>query len=562
MKRKQPKPIDAKEKDLRGLRDRAAKGALDEKDLALLDAVLDTLIWLMAVLERGRTSLARLRRLVFGPKTEKTRDLLGGEGVGPDGDDEGTGGGGKDEAGGAEGEKLNDKSCGVRKKRKGHGRNAAAAYAGAHVISTSHEEHSAGDRCPECKKGKVYELPQPQRMVRVTGQAPIMATVYEQQRLRCNLCGKVFTAAAPKGVGTRKYDEASASVIALLKYGSGMPFNRLARLEGNLGIPLPASTQWDIVRAAAAVVGSAYEELIREAAQGEVLYNDDTTVKILEHMGKRALAQPEDEDSSSKRTGLFTSGIVSTSEGRRIALFFSGRKHAGENLAKVLAERVMELEAPIQMCDALSRNTPQDLETKLSNCLAHGRRQFVDLVRSFPEECTYVLESVGKVYEVDAGARKDGLDPEARLLLHQEESGPVMAELHEWLQAQTEQKLVEPNSPLGEALAYMVKHWKKLSLFLREPGAPIDNNVCERALKKAILHRKNALFFRSDNGARVGDIFTSLIHTAELNRANAFELLTELQKHVEVVREHPEQWMPWNYREALAAQTGASTQGS
>ena len=102
----------------------------------------------------------------------------------------------------------------------------------------------------------------------------MQAKVYELQRLRCHLCGKIFTAQAPAGMGSAKYDATSASMIALLKYGSGLPFNRLQRLQGNLGLPLPASTQWDIVHAAASLIAPAYEELIRQAAQGEVIYND------------------------------------------------------------------------------------------------------------------------------------------------------------------------------------------------------------------------------------------------------------------------------------------------
>ncbi|MCP4594405.1 MAG: transposase, partial [bacterium] len=189
----------------------------------------------------------------------------------------------------------------------------------------------------------------------------------------------------------------------------------------------PASTQWDIVSGTAKMIAPAYHELIRQAAQGEVLYNDDTTVKILEFMGKRAkqaaLAQRDTEDSgrknASKRSGLFTSGIVSTSAGRRIALFFSGRQHAGENLARVLAERSSELGAPIQMCDALSRNLPAEFTTLLANCLAHGRRQFVDVVDRFPEECGYVLETLAEVYRNDAVAREQNLLSEERLRFHQ-----------------------------------------------------------------------------------------------------------------------------------------------
>ena len=141
--------------------------------------------------------------------------------------------------------------------------------------------------------------------------------------------------------------------------------------------------------------------------------------------------------------------------------------------------------------------------------------------------------------------------PDERLRFHQEHSEPVMKGLHEWMEAQLAEHKTEPNSGLGKAISYLLNHWTKLTLFLRQAGAPIDNNIVERALKKAILNRKNALF-KTLNGAGVGDLFMSLIHSCELNGANPFDYLTELLRHAEVLKQKPSEWMPWNYRETLA----------
>jgi transposase len=183
-------------------------------------------------------------------------------------------------------------------------------------------------------------------------------------------------------------------------------------------------------------------------------------------------------------------------------------------------------------------------------------------VSNFPEECLYVLENLAEVYGYDAQAEARGLSPEERLRFHQEHSGPVMERLHVWLGAQFAEKKVEPNSGLGSAITYCLKHWERLTLFLRQAGAPLDNNLVERALKKAVLHRKNSLFYKTENGAQVGDLFMSLIHTCELNGANAFDYLTELQKHADEVAENPSAWMPWNCQEVLArADTGLVGKG-
>jgi hypothetical protein len=176
----------------------------------------------------------------------------------------------------------------------------------------------------------------------------------------------------------------------------------------------------------------------------------------------------------------------------------------------------------------------------------------VDVAESFPNECRYVLEMLGQVYAHDAEARERGLTQEQRLRLHQDRSQPVMDKLHAWLEAQLAERRTEPNSGLGHAIMYLLRHWKPLTLFLRQAGAPLDNNIVERSLKRAVLHRKNALFYRTLNGAQVGDLFMSLIHTCQLCGANSFDYMVELQSHAMELAACPAEWMPWNYRETLA----------
>ena len=515
------------------------KSSLSPEEYDKLHAALETLLFLTRELEKKRVSVQRLKQLLFGATTEKTRKVIQKvlEEAGVDSE------AGRDDT---------SKPEPPPEKPKGHGRNGVDAYAGAKKVPVSHPSLQGGDTCPDCKKGTVYQTAQPTRLVRIRGQAPLGATVYELQKLRCNLCGQIFTAPAPPEVGAQKYDAESAAMIALLKYGSGLPFNRLGRLQGSLGIPLPAATQWEIARDSADPLAPVFEALIRAAAQGRVVHNDDTGMKVLSLTARQEPEQADAEEQiSSERQGVFTSGIVSVLEDRRIALFFTGHRHAGENLAAVLQQRAAELTPPIQMCDALSRNMPAELEVILAHCLAHGRRRFVEVAMNFPQECLYVLEILKEVYQNDAETKRRGFSDEQRLHWHQAHSGPKMADLKNWLTKQIEQRQVEPNSGLGEAITYMRKHWEALTLFLRQAGAPLDNNICERALKKAILHRKNAYFYKTPNGARVGDLFMSLIHTCELNGVNPFDYLTELQKHANELPSNPDSWMPWNYRDTL-----------
>ena len=274
-----------------------------------------------------------------------------------------------------------------------------------------------------------------------------------------------------------------------------------------------------------------------------MVHNDDTGMRVLRLQ----------REAADQRTGVFTTGIVSVAEGREIALYFTGRQHAGENLADVLKWRREQAPAPIQMCDALSRNVPklsQGAEALLANCLAHGRRQFVQVADNFPEECRYVLEMLGRVYGYDAEAKRQQMRPVERLQFHQQSSEPVMTELHGWLEAQLAGKKTEPNSGLGKAITYLLRHWRPLTLFLRQAGAPLDNNIVERALKRAVLHRKNALFYRAERRGGWRSVHEPDPYLSAL-QANSFEYLVELQRHPTEVAGRPSEWMPWNYRETL-----------
>jgi transposase len=521
--------LDVSTEELETLLERARQEPLEPDGYEKLKAAIRTLGYVTELLENREATLETLRRLLCQSSTEKTNEVLKRAGIEVD---------------------QKDHKCTGKSASPGHGRNGAAAYGKASRVQVPHARLASGDRCPDCERGKVYPQRDPGLLVRIKGQPPIDATVYELERLRCNLCGKVFTADAPAGVGDQKYDATAASMIGLLRYGSGFPWNRLEGLQGSLGIPLPAATQCEIVTEKAVELQPAFDELIRQAAQGEVLHNDDTSMRVL------ALnrAQADAADTTPERTGVFTSGIVSTAAGREIALFFTGRQHAGENLANVLKRRAAELSAPIQMCDALSRNLPKlprELEIIVGHCLAHSRRRFVEVTPNFPEECRFVLESFRTVYANDAVAREQNMTAAQRLAFHQTHSAPVMEQLRTWLRAQFDEKRVEPNSGLGVAITYLLKHWDRLTLFLRQPAAPLDNNIAERGLKKAILHRKNSLFYKTRNGAHVGDLFMSLIHTCELCAANPFDYLTELQRHVVELKSKPFEWMPWNYRATL-----------
>lgn len=519
---------------LQGYLDKVERGeSLAAEELRALRATVATNAFLTAELKRKRVSLKRLQSWLFGATTEKTDKVCPPSQVGPDCAEPASGAEAAGEAGA--------KSESPKAKRKGHGRNPASCYRGAEQVKVTHAEFVSGDPCPNCPKGKVYPMAKPAVLVRVVGMSPLSAKVVELECYRCNCCNEVFKAQAPKGVGTEKYDESASSMVGALRYGLGTPFYRLEKYQTALGVPLPVGTQWKLVKRAADLLAPAFDHLITWVAQSDVIHNDDTVMKMLD--------RPDLMRNGKERKGVYTTGLIGKLGEHRVALFLTGMNHSGENLAEVLRRRREELARPIQMCDALNANTSGELKTIVAHCLVHARRRFVDVVDDFPEECRFLLESLKAVYINDARTRD--LSPSERLALHKERSGPVMDKIWDWLREQLDGHKVEPSSGLGDAIGYMEKHWARLTLFLREPGAPLDNNQAERILKRAILHRKNSLFYRNMAGAHVGDVFMSLIHSAELSKVSPFDYLVALQRYHALVEENPEEWLPWNYAETL-----------
>lgn len=514
-----------------------------------IERLLRTVLALVELLQRKNTSIKKLQQMIFGKRTEKhpsgqARKAEGSEKDGEAGkaDDDRPKASGDQEA---HAERFVSESKDKRK-RKGHGHRAASDYSGARIVKCLHESLKVGDDCPASCGGRLYDLNEPTALLQFTGRPLIEATNYEREVLRCAKCQERYEAPLPEGVANERYDASCDATIALMRYGAGLPWHRQAGLQAMGGVPLSEATMWERCEATADAALRVYLNLERLGAQGEVMHTDDTGVKILSCL-------KEDQEKKGRETN--TSGIVVKVGGRKIAFYMSGRRHAGENFAELLKKRNEGLEKPFQMSDALAANTSVEKEVRSGYCLVHARRKVYELREEYPTECAIVLEAISKVYEYEAETM--GMSEDERLAYHQAKSAPVMNGLKEWIEKQFSERLVEPNSNLGQALRYWRTHWEKLTLWLRSPGMPLDNNECERTLKQFILMRKNSLFFKTEHGAAVGDILASLIQTCRLNGINAWDYLVTIIRNKSEARRNPHLYLPWNYKpdeaEALAA---------
>jgi hypothetical protein len=402
-----------------------------------------------------------------------------------------------------------------------------------------------------CGQGTLYALP-PGVEIRIDGHALLSAMRYELQKLRCSACGQIFTAPLPSEAGQEKYSPRARAVVVGGRYYLGLPFYRLQGYQAMLGVPIPDATQWDQIERVGDCCYVVFEYLELLAAQGELIHQDDTSVRIVTlikaNQAMRAQAAAQGVSRPKERTGMFTTALVIRVGERLICLYYSGRAHAGDNLAALLEQREADQAPPIVMSDALSRNEIEEETVIRCHCLAHGRRQFSDIAEVFPSECQVVLEALKQVFDHDEEARDQQMGPQARWAYHQAYSQPLMDELKDWLDRQLEDRLVEPNSSLGQAIAYMQNHWATLTRFLSVPNAPLDNNLVERALKLFIRQRNNSLFYKTEYSAYIASVLTSLIATCVYAGVNAVEYLVALQEHRSEVFAAPEAWLPWTYQ--------------
>lgn len=446
---------------------------------------------------------------------------------------------------GKQSEKSHAKAPEDKKEAKGNtggnGHHGKDDYPDAEEVSYSLDGLKPKDICSECKKGKLYSW-DPGIYVRITGSAPLVATIHKTEKLRCNLCGKIFEASY-EGKGAEKFDSSAKAIIALLHYKSSMPFYRLEKLQLNLNIPMPRSTLWNQVESLADHLIIVWKYMVGLAANGELMYIDDTTARLLSLIRENEL----NKENKKQRTGMYTTGILSKYQEHQLILYFTGRAYSGENLARLLEKRTSKVPVAI-MSDALPGNKPKDFEILQYLCLTHGRRNFIDVEESFKEQADYVVKLIAEVYKNDGITKSKEMTPLERLEFHKLNSAPVMDQLKKWLNDAFKDKLVEPNSTLGKGITYMLKHWKGLTGFLRHVGAPLDNNVLEAQLRVPVLNRKNWLFFKNTYGAFVGDIILSMIKTCEVEGENPLEYMITIQDQHHRVKENPSLWMPWNYK--------------
>ena len=549
-KKKAPKKISKKPKIIKISPEEQVALAQALKESNLDESIADMFIdlmggsrWLLDGLEKGRLSIAKLRKLFGVIVTERsknrksTRDMNPPDDIDSKDNDE--------ESADAENNAKNESQ--EKPKRKGHGRIAADAYSGAHIVDLDLPNLKPGDICPEdfCD-GRLYEMSDPGVMIKITGSPIASATRYNLQKLRCLICNTIFTAPLPEYVSKQKYDDTFVAMLMINKYFMSMPLYRQEKLQNYLGVPLPAGTQWDLMKNHADVLAKLYGAFCYDAAQGRGLSFDDTRAKILEQI---ALSKSASADETVKKT-CFTTGVVSAHDDHMVYVFVTNNEIAGKSIAPFLSLREAHLPEPYLMCDALSANIPEGISRDLyilCFCLVHARRQFYELPDGYDDLAETVINLIGKIYDQERQTKE--LNAAERLEHHKVHSQPLMHELKLYLEEQQSEH--EPNGVAGNAIKYMLKRWTSLTQFLRHTYIPLDNNLTERALKLIIQVRKSAMFYKTLDSAMIASHIQTALYSAAQNEINPYEYMLTVLRNKEAVMAVPEKWLPWNYQTTL-----------
>ena len=411
------------------------------------------------------------------------------------------------------------------------------------------EGMNKGDTCSACGAGKLYKYA-PAVLLRVIGHAPLSCHKHHAAQMRCNGCGEIYTAPLPDAVlrdGPRdqQYGYSARTVMAISKYFAGSPFYRQEHINGLLGAPIASSTIFDQCEKVADALNPIFKLIKRSAANASLFYLDDTTNRILE---QKPVMKKSRDGRERLRSGIYTSAVLAIDDDkRRLVLFQTNVGHAGEFMQEILSNRDAARAPPILMSDALSANHVTGHEFEKCLCNAHGRRGFFELVDQHPDEAIDALELYQHAWDNETHCEDNAFSVEQRCAYHKEHSLPHMEQLLSWCHERLDTNKVEPNSNLGTAMRYFIRHFDGLTAFCQTLGAPVDNNEIERLIKLIVRSRKNSLFFKTAVGADISDVITSVLAICHENDINAFEYLNAVQRNRASVNATPDKWLPWNY---------------
>ena len=452
---------------------------------------------------------------------------------------------------------------------QGHGRNGADAFTTAKHLSYELPEGTLGSLCPRCGRIRMKRYRR-RTVIRIIGQPLFSAEIHAAAQARCCGCGEIITAKLPavieQGIGKAViYHWTACSLLIILHYTAQMPFKRLEMLHQSWGIPFSDANQWEVVSQAMDLLMPLVRAMERHGIERILnLRIDDTGSMVItiqrqildELEAARALGLPTE----SIRTGINATCVhIETPEGE-ITLFFTGRHHAGEIIDRILKQRKQKEVQVIKVTDGASKNFDHEHRDQVieATCNAHAFLKFHAIKDQFPVEYAVVGEAYHEIFQHDAITRERKMTPEQRLAYHREHSRPWMDKIRAVCLEKMQSRLVEPRSPLWAPVHFIINQWSRLSRFLEVPGVPLDTNLVEQKLIIPVRYLAASFNYQTENGAEVGDAAMSLVATARAHGVEPVAYLAHCLENHKYLQEHPENYLPWVYREQMKARASPS----
>jgi hypothetical protein len=425
-----------------------------------------------------------------------------------------------------------------------------------------------GATCEACGVGRMVPY-RDKRTVVIKGRSLFAAEVHHYQQARCNRCGALLrtTSAPPSGLGSRYiiYDWSACATLLVIHYFAGMPFKRLEFLQAGWGTPLSDANQWRMAEESADLLFPLYKALERHGIRfAHTLRIDDTGSMVIELRreirAEIAALAALGKSTRDVRTGINATGVYFESEQGKVVLFFTGRHHGGEIVDQLLQHRRGAADKLVKVSDAASKNFSHIHQDVLHEaaCNAHAYLKFRAVKKLHPDEHREAGEVYKRVFDNDDVAKARGMGAHERMQYHRQHSLPEMQRLHRMCADKLETKLVEPKSPLWEALTFIINQWDRLTKFCHVPGVPLDTNVLEQTLIIPVRYLAGSFNYKTKDGAEVGDRHMSLIATANANGVEPVSYIAACLQNHEDLAKRPEYYLPWVYRERIEAQRRAA----
>jgi transposase len=308
----------------------------------------------------------------------------------------------------------------------------------------------------------------------------------------------------PRMIPKSNAGDSLLSLVLISKFVDGLPFYRVQSQLRREGVDIPRQTMARWAIQVAEKMKPMWKMLLDELKNGGYLQMDETPLQVMN----------EDDKSNTSKSYMW---VIRGGPPDHPIVFYN---YDSSRASKVPMNLLEGYEGIVQTdgYDGYSFLSSSGSPCTHAGCINHMRRRFVKVAKAAGKKrkkgnADDVLKLIGKLYKVEREARRNNLSTQEVLALREQKSAPIMADIKEKLDYL--QRIVPPRSLLGDGVAYALKQWPKLQVFLHHGVVKLDTNDVENAIRPFVVGRKAWLFSATPAGAEASAILYSMVETAK-----------------------------------------------